>query len=78
MLPGCLVETSRTISSIPIDDPIYPGGAEKTGLDAGLVGIILDAPNTARPRQYLVSFVGGKTYWMFANEIQPYMGEKNV
>jgi hypothetical protein len=22
--------------------------------------------------------VGGQTYWMFHNEIQPYFGEKNV
>jgi len=70
MIPGAMVETSHEIYTLPregeesYDDPVMP---------AGTVGIIIQLPDTDRPRQYLVNFVGGLTYWMYTNEIQPYI-----
>ena len=75
MKPGAMVETTDEIYTIPdeegesYDEPILPPGT---------IGIILERPKTDRPRQYLISFVGGRHYWVYTNEIQPYMGEKNV
>ena len=70
MIPGAMVETSQEIHTVPGD----PNTLENYGrLTAGTVGIILERPNTDRPRQYLVSFVGGRTYWMYTNEIKPYI-----
>ena len=75
MVPGAMIETSHEIYTLPkegdesYDEPVLP---------IGTVGIILERPNTERPRQYLVSFVGGLEYWMYTSEIQPYLGEKNV
>ena len=71
-----LVETIRDVASIPMDDPIYPGGHEHVGIPAGTVGIVLQRPNTDKPRQFLISFVGNRQYWMYHNEISPYFGEK--
>lgn len=74
MQPGCLVETTNEIHTVPFDHDNR--GYES--LPQGTVGIIIDRPNSERPRQYLVNFVGGETYWMYCNEIQPYMGTTNV
>ena len=77
MQVGCLVVTRRNVASIPLDDPIYPGGNEHPGIPAGTVGIILARPKTEKPRQFLVNFVGNREYWMYHNEIEPYIKEKN-
>jgi hypothetical protein len=70
MTPGAMVETSQEIHTVPGD----PNTLDNYGrLEAGTVGIILERPNNDRPRQYLVSFVGGRTYWMYTNEIKPYI-----
>ena len=72
---GCLVETTDKVFTMPSyqqEDGIH------NVLEKGTVGIIMERPGAERPRQYLVNFVGGQTYWMFHGEIQPYMGEKNV
>ena len=75
MIPGAMVVTSHEIHTVPGDpNTIHNNGT----LPEGTVGIILERPNTERPRQYLVSFVGGLEYWMYTSEIQPYLGEKNV
>jgi len=72
---GSLVETTDKVFTLPSKDGV---GMIHDILDKGTVGVIIERPNTERPRQYLINFVGGQTYWMFHNEIQPYFGEKNV
>lgn len=75
MVPGALIETTDKIFTLPEgeqQDYIHHT------LEKGTVGIIIERPNKEKPRQYLINFVGGRTYWMFSNEIQPYFGEKNV
>jgi len=75
MVPGAMVVTSHEIHTVPGDpNTIHNSGT----LPEGTVGIIMQLPDVDRPRQFLVNFVGGRTYWMYTNEIQPYMGEKNV
>ena len=80
MMPGDLVETVHEIHTVPMGDPIYPGGDSDRGLAPGTVGIIITRPSDSRPRQFLVQFVGGMEWWMYHNEIQPLLreGEKNT
>jgi len=70
MIPGAMVETSQEIYTLPEEDG---ESFEDPSLPAGTIGIILERPNTERPRQYRISFVGGRTYWMYTNEIRPYI-----
>lgn len=72
-MPGTMVQTSREIHTVAGDPE-----ENYNSLPLGTVGIIIQRPNTDRPRQFLVNFVGGRTYWMYTNEIEPYMKEKNV
>jgi hypothetical protein len=67
MVPGAMVETSHEIHTVPGDSE-----DAHSPLAEGTVGIILQLPDVDRPRQFLVSFVGGRTYWMYTNEIKPY------
>jgi len=79
MMPGSLVETTNEIHTVPMGDPMYPGGNSDRGLPQGTVGIIVCRPSAHRPRQFLVQFVGGMEWWMYHNEIKPLVkGEKNV
>jgi hypothetical protein len=73
---GALVETTDKIFTLPNHNSQQDNLHDV--LDKGAVGIIVKGPNHGKPRQYLINFVGGREYWMFSNEIQPYMGEKNV
>jgi hypothetical protein len=73
--PGSLVRTKSKVY-------IYPDDTEenydKKSLNEGIVGIILQTPTKDRPRQYLIEFVGGDTWWMYTNEFEPYiMAEDN-
>jgi hypothetical protein len=72
---GCLVITKDQVFTMPSNE--QQDNLHHV-LEKGTVGIIVKRPNSERPRQYLINFVGGETYWMFHGEIQPYMGEKNV
>jgi hypothetical protein len=80
MMAGDLVETVHDIHTVPMGDPIYPGGNSDRGLPQGTAGIIICRPSASRPRQFLVHFVGGMEWWMYHNEIQPLLreGEKNT
>jgi hypothetical protein len=73
---GCLVETTDKVFTMPSYEEEDEGLHHI--LEKGTIGIIINRPSSERPRQFLINFVGGQTYWMFHNEIQPYMGEKNV
>ena len=75
MQVGALVETTDKIFTLPSHSEV--DGLHDI-LDKGTVGIIVKRPTHGKPRQYLINFVGGREYWMFSNEIKPYMGEKNV
>ena len=70
MQVGCLVETIDKVFTMPNSEQ---GDNIHRTLEKGTVGIILERPGVDRPRQYLINFVGGETYWMFHNEIQPYI-----
>ena len=71
MAPGALVMTTHEIHTVPTEaEENYAGDPS---LSPGTVGIIIERPSVNRPRQYLIAFVGGRTYWMYANEIQPYI-----
>ena len=75
MSVGSLVETVERVFTMPSyqqEDSIHDI------LEKGTVGIIIKRPGAERPRQYLINFIGGQTYWMFHGEIRPYVGEKNV
>ena len=80
---GTLVETRAQVLAVPQSrhapgvHPV-PNMADKVIVEPGEVGIILQRPQNNYPNQFLVQFVGGKTYWMFGREIAPYIGEKNV
>ena len=74
MTVGCLIETTDKIFTMSN----YQQDNLHNTLEKGTVGIVVKRPDSERPRQYLVNFVGGETYWMYSNEIQPYFGEKNV
>jgi len=70
LTPGKLVRTKSKVY-------IYPDDTEenydKKSLNEGIVGIILQTPTKERPRQYLIEFVGGDTWWMYTNEFEPYI-----
>jgi len=70
MIPGAMVSTTQEIYTLPKEEG---ESYDKPVLPAGTIGIILERPKTDRPRQYLISFVGGLTYWMYTNEIRPYL-----
>ena len=72
---GSLVETADRVFTMP---SYQQEEGLHSVLEKGTVGIIMERPGKERPRQYLVNFVGGQTYWMFHGEIRPYVGEKNV
>tara|TARA_R110002110_G_scaffold334549_2_gene545466 strand:- start:492 stop:740 length:249 start_codon:yes stop_codon:yes gene_type:complete len=69
-MPGDMVMTSMVVHTIPGDPE---ENYAHPYLPAGTIGIIIQRPDTDRPRQFLVNFVGGRTYWMYANEIEPYI-----
>ena len=76
LMPGAMVITSKEVHTVPGDPE---ENYAHPHLPAGTVGIIIQRPHTERPRQFLVNFVGGRTYWMYSNEIEPYIKEeKNV
>jgi hypothetical protein len=73
MIPGSLVMTTHEVRAIPPFEVDGSHGAYPNGLPAGTVGIIIQRPNTERPRQFLVQFVGGNEWWMYTNEIEPHI-----
>ena len=77
---GSLVMTSQEIYTLPgsepLDDPIYPGGRTSKGIAAGTIGIIVKRPDQVHPRQFLVNFLGGSEWWIYATEIEPYHKEE--
>jgi hypothetical protein len=77
MVPGSLVVASHRIDSVPKGEPSQ-GWDEEFGsaLPQGTVGIILERPSLNRPRQWLVQWVGGKEWWMYSNEIKPFILDK--
>jgi hypothetical protein len=70
--------TARDIHTVAMDDTLYPSGRGTRAIPKGTVGIIIQRPGFAKERQFLVNFVGGQEWWMYHNEIEPYLGEKNV
>lgn len=73
MNPGTMVQTSHEIHTVPGDPE-----ENYASLPMHTVGIIIQRPNADRPRQFLVQFVGGRTYWMYGNEIEPYIKSEEV
>ena len=73
MQVGSLVITCREIPTLPVGDSVYQADASTKNIPMGTVGIIIQRPDHARPRQFLVNFVGGREWWMYHNEIQPYI-----
>ena len=77
---GTLVKTSQEIYTLPgfepLDDPIYPGGRTSKGIAAGTIGIIIERPDQVHPGQFLVNFLGGSEWWIYATEIEPYHKEE--
>ena len=77
---GTLVITPSRVCSIPqyagpFTSNSYPNMADKVIVEPGSIGIILQRPQAERPRQFLVQFVGGGSWWMHHNEIEPYTKE---
>tara|TARA_R110000744_G_scaffold376333_1_gene490515 strand:- start:1652 stop:1933 length:282 start_codon:yes stop_codon:yes gene_type:complete len=80
---GTLVMTKNQVCSLPSQQRL-PGGhpvsdmSDKVIVEAGTVGVIIQRPDTIRPRQFLVQFVGNETYWMYSGEVTPYKGAIDV
>ena len=81
---GSLVETRARVCALPQSrhapgvHPVPNILNDQIIVERGVVGIILQRPQNSYPDQFLVQFVGNKTYWMYGREIVPYFGEKNV
>jgi|21_taG_2_1085346.scaffolds.fasta_scaffold00889_22 hypothetical protein len=77
---GALVETRSRVCALPQArhapgvHPVPNILNDQIIVESGEVGIILQRPQTSYPDQFLVQFVGNKTYWMYGNEIVPYGG----
>jgi len=77
MAPGSLVIASHKIDTVPKSESPHAWDAEfGSSLPQGTVGIILERPSDTRPRQWLVQWLGGKEWWMYTNEIKPYLMKK--
>ena len=75
MKVGSLVVTARDIHTVPMDGELYPNGRGTRAIAKGTVGVILQRPGVDRERQFLVNFVGGHEWWMYHNEIEPWLGD---
>tara|TARA_R110002074_G_scaffold387394_1_gene569527 strand:- start:95 stop:346 length:252 start_codon:yes stop_codon:yes gene_type:complete len=72
-VPGTLIQTKSEVHTVAGDPE-----ENYSSLAAGTVGIIIQRPNLDRPRQFLINFVGGNTYWMYSNEIEPYIKSEEI
>jgi len=70
---GSLVQATHDISTIPqnLVEHVKAGDVVSM-LPEGTVGIILEL-STSRNRRFLVQWVGGHEWWMYTNEIRPYI-----
>ena len=76
LMPGSLVQTAYEVRTLSYSEIDGSDGEEPSCLPPGTAGIIVKRPDQVHPRQFLVNFLGGSEWWVYAIEIEPYHKEE--